>query len=145
MRGKLNANYRCLYFNTVPMVAGMRSYLSAAGVNVAEVIHKGSLVLSSDQRHLRDDEFVPDLMLSMLGDAVDAATSDGFAGLWASGDMTWEFGPKRNFTKLIEYEFGLEEMFRKRPTLCGVCQYHADTLPPHVSFTKHWSAIGLAS
>ncbi len=132
IREKLGANFRCLYFNTAPMVAGMRSYLAAAGVDVGDAINRGSIVLSSDQRHLRDDEFVPELMLAMLSDAVDAATSDGFAGLWASGDMTWEFGPKRDFSKLIEYEFGLEEIFRKWPALCGVCQYHADTLPPHV-------------
>jgi hypothetical protein len=43
--------------------------------------------------------------------------------------MTWEFGPGRDFTKLLEYEMGLEELFGKRKELCGICQYHMDTLP----------------
>jgi len=132
MQDKLSTNYRCVYFNTAPMVAGIRSYLAATGVDVAGVTRTGALALSSDQGHLQDHVFVPHRMLAMLEEAVDQAIADGFIGLWASGDMTWEFGPKGDFTKLIEYEFGLEEIFRKRPTLCGVCQYHADTLSPHV-------------
>lgn len=132
IREKLRANYRCLYFNTAPMVAGLRSYLAAEDVDVADKVNRGILVLSSEQAHLADGVFLPGRMLSMLNDAVHRAVADGYRGLWASGDMTWELGPKRDFAKLIEYEFGLEEMFLKWPNLCGVCQYHADTLPTHV-------------
>jgi len=132
MRAKLRANHRCLYLNSPAMVAGLRSYLAALGVDVVHEVEKTALVLSSDQAHLDNGLFIPDRMLKALDEAVDRAREDGFAGLWASGDMTWEFGPKGDFNKLIEYELGLEEIFRKRPTLEGVCQYHADTLPPHV-------------
>lgn len=132
MRAKLRAHHRCLYLNSPPMVAGMRSCLAALGVDVAHEVEKTSLVLSSDQSHLDNGLFVPERMLKALNEAVDQAGEDGFAGLWASGDMTWEFGPKGDFNRLIEYELGLEEIFRKRPTLEGVCQYHADTLPAHV-------------
>jgi hypothetical protein len=52
MLQKLQQDYRCLYLNSLPMVAGMRSYLAAAGVDVAHQVGKASLVLSSDQRHL---------------------------------------------------------------------------------------------
>jgi MEDS: MEthanogen/methylotroph, DcmR Sensory domain len=132
MRAKLSANHRCLYLNSPPMVAGLRSYLAALGVDVVHEVEKSALVLSSDQAHLDNGVFIPDRMLKALDEAVSRALEDGFAGLWASGDMTWEFGPKGDFGKLIEYELGLEEIFRKRPTLEGVCQYHADTLPPQV-------------
>jgi hypothetical protein len=132
MRAKLSANYRCLYLNSPPMVAGIRSYLAASGVDVIGEIDKAALVLSFDQGHLQDDVFVPDRMLGMLDDAVAQALDDGFDGLWASGDMSWEFGPERDFSKLVEYERGLERIFSKRPTLYGVCQYHSDTLPSHV-------------
>jgi hypothetical protein len=44
---KLQQNYRCLYLNSPPMVAGMRSYLAAAGVDVAHEVGKASLVLSA--------------------------------------------------------------------------------------------------
>jgi len=58
-----------------------------------------------------------------------AAEVDPDNGLWATGDMTWELGSRKNFEKLMEYEVGLEEMFRSHPALSGVCQYHQETLP----------------
>ena len=132
IREKLHANYRCLYMNSPAMVAGLRSNLAALGVDVVHEVEKTALALSSDQGHLDNGAFVPNRMLKALDEGVERAQDDGYAGLWASGDMSWEFGPKGDFDKLIEYELGLEEIFRKRPTLEGVCQYHADTLPPHV-------------
>ena len=132
MRAKLCANQRCLYLNSPPMVAGLRSCLAALGVDVVHEVEKTALELSSDQAHLDNGVFIPDRIHKALDEAVDRAQEDGFDGLWASGDMTWEFGPSGDFDKLIEYELGLEAIFRKRPTLHGVCQYHADTLPAHV-------------
>lgn len=29
----------------------------------------------------------------------------------------------------MEYELKLEEMFARRKELCGICQYHQDTIP----------------
>ena len=66
MRQKLEERHRCLYLDSPPMVAGMRSYLAAAGVDVAREVGKGSLVLSSDQGHLVDGHFDADLMLRAL-------------------------------------------------------------------------------
>ena len=129
MRRKLKERHRCLYFDSPTMVAGMRSYLSAAGVEVAREVGKGSLVLSSDQGHLVDGHFDVDLMLVSLEEAVQQALSDGYLGLWATGDMTWEFGSRKEMAKLLEYEWKLEDLFRRQPSLCGICQYHVETLP----------------
>lgn len=126
---KLEQNYRCLYLNSPQMVAGMRSYLAADGVDVLGATAKGSLVLSSDQHHLRDGHFDVEGMLRALEEAVQQALNDGYAGLWATGDMTWEFGPEKDFTKLLEYEWRLDEFIQKHPEFGGVCHYHADTLP----------------
>jgi hypothetical protein len=111
------------------MVAGMRTYLAAGGMNVADEVARGSLVLSSDQSHLIQGEFDVERMLALLSDAVNGALSDGYAGLWASGDMLWEFGSEKNLPKLLAYEVGLEKLMRAQPALCGVCQYHRATLP----------------
>jgi hypothetical protein len=122
------------------MVAGTRSYLAAAGLDVAQEVAKGSLVLSWDAGHLVDGRFEVNRMLGMLSDSVNAALADGYSGLWATGDMTWELGSKKNFEKLVEYEIGLEEMFRSHPALNGVCQYHQETLPEeaiHVALSTH--------
>ncbi len=126
---KLEEGQRCLYLNSRPMVAGMRSCLAARGMDVASEVAKARLVLSSDRGTAGDGSFDGEVMLHKLEDALDQALNDGYKGLWATGDMAWEFGSKQNFEKLMEYEWGLEEVFRRRPELCGICQYHRDTLP----------------
>ncbi|MBV8842279.1 MAG: MEDS domain-containing protein [Bryobacterales bacterium] len=127
---KLKDNNRCLYLNSPPMVAGMRSYLAAAGLDVAEAVRQGALVLSSSQNHIVNGAFDVDNMLDMLEAAVKQALKDGYRGLWATGDMTWELGPKNGLGNLIAYECGLEDLFHQYPSLSGICQYHIDTLPP---------------
>lgn len=129
MREKLQQNYRCLYLNSPAMVAGMRSYLAAAGVDVAHEVGKASLVLSSDQQHLTGGSFDVERMMHTLEAAFHQALGDGYEGLWATGDMTWEMGPHKDSAKLLEYEWRLEAFFREHPELGGICQYHADTLP----------------
>jgi hypothetical protein len=129
MREKLRQNYRCLYLNSPTMVAGLRSYLAAAGVDVAKETAGNRLILSSDQQHLADGSFDIDRMLRTLENLLNNALRDRFAGLWAVGDMTWELGPLRDPSRLLEYEWRLEKIFHQRPELSGICQYHADTLP----------------
>jgi H2-forming N5,N10-methylenetetrahydromethanopterin dehydrogenase-like enzyme len=56
------------------MVAGMRSYLAAAGLDVAEESLRGSLVLSSDRDYLIDDRrFDLEGMMQSLQDALKEA------------------------------------------------------------------------
>jgi MEDS: MEthanogen/methylotroph, DcmR Sensory domain len=129
MRQKLRENYRCLYLNSPPMVAGIKCYLAAAGIDVVDHIAKTSLVLSSDQTHLVEGRFEIARMMQTLEEAMNRATSDGYKGLWVTGDMGWEFGPLQDFSKLLEYEWRLEDFLRKHPLLGGICQYHTDTLP----------------
>jgi hypothetical protein len=126
---KLNENYRCLYLNSPPMVAGMRSYLSALGIDIANESAKSRLVLSSEPVVSPFGKFDSDIMIRQLDDAVVQAMNDGHTGLFATGDMTWELGPRQSFSSLVRYEWGLEKLFRKWPSLCGICQYHVDTLP----------------
>jgi hypothetical protein len=123
------ANYRCFYLNSPAMVAGLRSVLAASGVDVVDATARGALVLSSDQSHLVDGEFDVERMLALLEKAVEQALSDGFGGLWASGDMLWEFGSEKNLDKLLAYELALDQLLKQQPALCGICQYHRDVLP----------------
>jgi len=126
---KLDEGYRCLYLNSPTMVAGLRSCLSATGFDVSIEVAKARLTLSSQTIGTGEDGFDVESMLRHLEDSLDQALDDGYRGLWASGDMTWEFGSEKNFTKLMEYEYKLENLFLKRHELCGICQYHMDTLP----------------
>ncbi|MGC3975397.1 MAG: MEDS domain-containing protein [Nitrospira sp.] len=132
IRKQLTENYRCLYFNTSAMVTAMRPYLSAAGIDITQEVEKGRLILSSNPIHLTDGHFSIDRMLGMLEEELNQALQGGYAGLWCTGDMTVEFGPERDFSKLLDYEWRLEEFLRLHPALSGICQYNADTLPHEV-------------
>lgn len=131
-RAKLLENHRCLYLNSPPMVAGMRSYLAMEGVDVSEEMAKGRLVLSSERQHLINGRFDVDSMMRTLEDTLRQALSDGYQGLWATGDMTWEMGPEKDLSKLLNYEWQLEKFFQEHPEIGGVCQYRADTFPREV-------------
>ena len=133
IQDQLKQRHRCLYLNSPPMVAGIKSYLAAAGVDVAREAEKGSLVLSSDREHLvEDSSFDLHRMIETLQHSLRLALADGYEGLWASGDMTWEFGPAKNLSRLLEYEWRLEEFMREHPQMGGICQYHVETLPRDV-------------
>ena len=130
---KLNENYRCLYLNSPEMVEAMRSSLQALKVKVSDETEKTRLLLTSATAVSADGRFDADLMMSRLEDAVEQSLRDGFKGLFATGDMTWELGTyKDSFATLIDYESRLEKLFHKQPALCGICQYHQDTLSPEV-------------
>src|SRR5690349_7109134 len=126
---KLEQNIRCLYLNSRSMVVGLRSYLFAGGTDVTKETMSGRLVLTSDMAHLVEGRFNIDRMLTMLQQALQQALNAGHQGLWVSGDMSREFGPERDFSQLLEYEWRLEDFLQRHPALSGICQYHADTLP----------------
>jgi hypothetical protein len=85
IRGNLDARMRCMYMNSPAMVAGLRSGLYAAGTDVERELARGALVLGSDSSHLVDGRFDVDAMIEMLDAAVQAALTDGYAGLFATG------------------------------------------------------------
>src|SRR5881394_2869302 len=75
----INKNKRCLYLNSPTMVAGIRSYLAAAGLDLARELERAALVLSCDEGHLVNGQFDSDRMLTLLEDAVEQALRDGFS------------------------------------------------------------------
>jgi hypothetical protein len=129
MREKLQQNYRCLYLNSPAMVAGVRSYLAAAGIDVAQQVTRKRLILSSHQQLLADGRFDMESMLQTLDNLLVNALRDRCVGLFAVGDMSWELGAEQDPATLLEYEWRLEKLFRRRPEHSGICQYHAGTLP----------------
>jgi hypothetical protein len=139
---RLKSNYRCFYANHPEMVAGMRLYLDAHGLDVAGETERGALVLTSEQTHLIDGRFDANRILSMLEWVLDESARDGFAGVWGSGDVAWELGSDLDVDKLIAYERGAEEVSARRPELQCVCLYRVDALPrdfAHPAFSTHRS------
>jgi hypothetical protein len=126
---QLAARARCMYLNSPTMVAGLRTLLYATGTDVQREVSRGALVLEAGTDHLVAGSFDIGRIIDALEAAAGQAVADGYAGLFATGDMTWELGAERDFSKLVEYEWRLEELFRKQPALSGICQYHRELMP----------------
>jgi hypothetical protein len=138
IKARLEQKHRCLYFDSERMVAGLRSHLSQIGVDVAHETAQNSLVVSSHLGHLSEDQtFDIDRMIATLEGALDQTLRDGYVGLWARGDIAWEFGPKVDFGQLLQYEMRLEEFMCAHAEMSGICQYHGGVLPPDAMQTGH--------
>jgi signal transduction histidine kinase len=122
-------NYRCLYLGAPETVSAVRAALALRGLDVDEEVRRGALVLSSDRSYLDRGAFDPCALVAMLSGMIDGAVTDGFAGLCATGDMSWEFGPDKNFERLLEYEVLIERLIQEKP-FTGICQYRRDSVPP---------------
>jgi signal transduction histidine kinase len=128
LREGLDGGMRCLYLGDPAMVEMVGESLVRSGVDVPRERDRKALVLSSDRSHLKDGRFDPRAMVDLLRASIDEALGDGFKGLCATGDMTWELGAQPNFERLLEYEALLEGVFRDKP-LMGICQYRRDLVP----------------
>jgi hypothetical protein len=138
IKARLEQKHRCLYFDSEQMVAGLRSHLAQIGIDVAGETAKNSLVFSSELNHLSEDQtFDVHRMIAALEDALNQTLRDGYVGLWASGDVAWEFGPKVDFGQLFEYEMRLEDFMCTHAEMSGICQYHASVLPFDAMQTGH--------
>jgi hypothetical protein len=130
---KLKGNYRCLYWASPSMVSDFRSFLIAQGVNVEGEIARGNLQLSTGQDHLLGGwEFDAESTVQMLARMLDQAMREGYKGLWGTGDIAWEFGPNRDFSKLTAYETLLENFLHQNANIGGLCQYRTDMIPRDV-------------
>jgi len=138
IKARLEQHHRCLYFNSKPMVAGLQSNLAEIGVDVARETANNSLVFSSHLGHLSEDQtFDIDRMIATLEDTLNQTLRDGYVGLWTSGDVAWEFGPKGDFGQLLQYEMQIEDFVRTHAEISGICLYHAGVLPPDAMRTGH--------
>jgi MEDS: MEthanogen/methylotroph, DcmR Sensory domain/HicB family len=138
MKARLEQKHRCLYFDNERRVAEVRSHLAQIGVDVARETANNSLVFTSDLDHLNgDQEFDTDRMIATLEEALKQTLRDGYVGLWASGDVAWELGPKVDCAQLFQYELRLEEFMCSHPEVSGICQYHASVLPLDAMRTGH--------
>jgi hypothetical protein len=138
IKERLEQKHRCLYFDSEQMVAGLLSHLARVGVDVAREISQNSLVVYCHLGHLSEDQtFDTDRMIATLEVALTQTLRDGYVGLWSSGDIAWEFGPRVDYGQLAQYEMKLDEFMRAHSEMSAICQYHSSVLPPVVMQTGH--------
>lgn len=139
LRRYLNQNYRCLYGNSEPLVAEMRSQLSQVGVDVSRAERNGSLVLFSNLPRSDSGRFDPELGMNFAVNELQRALNDGFAGLFATGDMAWELGPDCDHAMVRSYEQRLDAFVESHPQFTVLCLYHGPAL------SSELARVGLAT
>jgi signal transduction histidine kinase/ActR/RegA family two-component response regulator len=132
LRAGLGQGERCVYIADERTTEEVALALAAGGVNVSGECARGALVLlTRRETYLRAGRFDSRRMIEFLGEAVEEALAAGFAGLRATGEMTWALSPDVSKVSLIEYEAELNDFFPKQRAL-GLCQYSRSRFPPAV-------------
>lgn len=126
--GELQQNHRCLYFDSPRRIAELRPFLEAAQIDVEKEVGQKRLLLSADRPHLVGGNFDPERLMGTWEEAYQQALEEGYEGLWVTGDMAWELGPREDYSKLFEYERRVEKFIRDHPKMRAICQYAVGTL-----------------
>lgn len=63
---------------------------------MAQALKKRNLLLTSDRPHLAGGQFDVELMIKSLEATLNQAIRDGYVGLFATGDMSWELGTEKD-------------------------------------------------
>jgi len=91
--------------------------------DVQRYVDEGDITfLRRDETYLRDGCFNADRMLGFVRQGVQNALADGYAGLTATGEMSWQRTNASGTDQLMEYEAKLNDLYpESNPTL--LCQY----------------------
>jgi hypothetical protein len=107
-----------------------RTALRAVGIDADAELARGALIQKvHGEAHLAGGQFDSERMMHLLNAEVEAALSDGFAGLRTCGDMSWLLGDPPGARQVLEYEVFLNQFFT-RVHASGMCQYDRRRLPP---------------
>src|SRR6185503_14014843 len=93
------------------------------GIEVESLVSSGQLmILTAKEAYLRDGQFDPEKMITLLGEETDKALAEGYSALRATGEMTWALAGEPGSERLVEYESRLNEFFPTKKCY-AVCQY----------------------
>lgn len=126
MRIGLERHEKCVYIADENTAAEVLEALRAECDDIDAALDSGSLsIVSKRETYLRQGAFNPDAMIAFLKETTEAAKAAGFAGLRATGEMTWALGPEPGVERLIEYEAKLNDFLPEYDAL-AICQYNSD-------------------
>ena len=123
MLGGLKMNEACIYILDDRTGKEICYYVTKAwSENSLELKRNQWKFLVKEDAYLREGYFDPDKMIALLRETEEEATRGGFAGLRATGEMTWIFSKLPGTEKLIEYESKLN-LFLPGSRSRAICQY----------------------
>jgi hypothetical protein len=121
----LSQECRCLLIADQTPPRSFVKALGERGCDIASALETGQFVLlTADETYLQGGLFEPDRQLALWDDAIGAARKDGFAGLCASGEVTWFPRGVRGADRWLEYEYRLN-FIEDRDFAGIICLYGA--------------------
>ena len=128
----LKAGHRCLFMADDAIREEVAESLGSQELDLASALDAGQLVFESERdSYRRHGNFAPGEMLTMLAEGVDAAETDGYTGLRASGEMTWPIDDTGEATGLMVYEARVNHVLEDRPVM-ALCLYDRTRFPAEV-------------
>jgi hypothetical protein len=97
--------------------------LEMSGINPAEEISRGALVLASpEEAYLKAGKFERAEMAKLLDDGMREAVALGFSGFRGTGDLSWAAHDTGACGQMPEYEASLDRYYPGKRSL-GICMY----------------------
>ena len=118
----LNRGDKCVYIvDDTPEDDIIEAIMSVKDVQTH--LERGDIAfLNKDEAYLKDGFFDADRMLRFVRDAEERACADGYAGLTATGEMSWQRTGAPGTDMMMSYEARLNNLYGESgPTI--LCQY----------------------
>jgi len=132
LRQGLERNEKVIYIADARAAREIIEYLSDNGFDVNPYLERGQFsVLSDRNAYLREGNFDPDRMISLLRAETNEAIAEGYTALRVTEEMTWALGDAPGYERPIEYEIKLNAFFPGSRCL-GLCQYDRRRFRPSV-------------
>jgi hypothetical protein len=123
IREGVSRHEKMIYIVNLQTAAQLKEKLSAAGIQVEELVAAGQLViLTAKESYLKEGSFDPERMIALLGEETEKALAEGYTALRATGEMTWALAGDPGSEKLVDYESQLNRFF-PHSKCYAVCQY----------------------
>jgi hypothetical protein len=123
IRQAIQNGEKILYIVNVQTAAQLKAKVAAAQIDVDALLTKGQLViLTAKDTYLKDGEFNPDKMTTLLRAETERALADGYPALRSAAEMMWALAGEPGSERLIEYESRLNSSY-PHPKLYALCQY----------------------
>jgi hypothetical protein len=124
----LARNERCLYLCDERTVEEVVAALDAAGIDVPREREREALVMLTVDEMLPSGSFDAEAALATLSAGVEQALAAGFAGLRATGEVTWLLHGGAATEPAIDYESRMNQYYPTARAM-ALCQYNHARLP----------------